>query len=241
MRTASDICSNASILDFSLENGFGITRRQPNVDKSGMSFWDTFYDNDTSTFNQPSMDSRRIFQLSMLSERPLQAHNPCPSNSNCTVSVSFAAPSYKCEPRDDFGGMQTYNMSQMAPFGDLLYASYSSFEEDFVGRPLDWNRTDPNDDTGVFKKEPSLWVGWVWNTTLPATSENATKWNTSYWGHQLNTHVMECKFWNSTYYYDLSFAQGQMNVTRSAVRQDKLLLESGEVMAPWMPTYMEYA
>lgn len=241
MRQEATTCNNVSILDFSLENGFGIDRRQPNVDKSGMSFWDTFYDNDTSTFNQPSMDSRRIFQLSMLSDAPLQPQNPCRADSNCSFSLSFAAPSYKCEPRPDFGGIRTYNMSQMVPLGNLLYASYSSFEEDFVGRPLDWNRTVPNDDTGVFKKEPSLWVGWVYNTTIPATADNATQWNTSYWRNQLRTHVMECSFWNSTYSYDLSFLQGKMNVTSYSVRQDKLLLTPGDTMAPWMATYMEFA
>lgn len=229
-----------STLDFGLENGYGIEDRDLGVDKQGMSFWDTF-DNTTSFFNQPSMDSRRNFQLSLLSDQPLQPDSPCPTDSNCTFSLAFAAPSYKCEPRDDFGGMRTYNLSQMAPQGDLLYASYSSFEEDFVGRPLGWNRTVPNNDTGVFRREPSLWVAWVYNTTLPATVENSTRWNTSYWGHQLIQRVMECTFWNSTYSYNLSYLQGKMNVDDYSVRQDVLMLPEGSVMAPYMPNYMEWS
>lgn len=187
------------------------------------------------------MDSRRMFQLSLLSDTLLQPENPCPADSNCTFSISFAAPSYKCEPRDDFGGQRTYNRSQLAPFGNLLYASYSSFEEDFVGRPIGWNRTVPNNDTGVFKSEPTLWVAWAYNTTLPATAENATQWNTSYWPHQLVSHVMECTFWNSTYSYTLSFLQGKMNVTDYSVRQDTVMLPEGKVMAPYMNTYMEWS
>ncbi|KAB5549461.1 hypothetical protein GE09DRAFT_174885 [Coniochaeta sp. 2T2.1] len=205
-----------------------------------MSFWDAFEDG-ISFFNQPSMDSRRIFQLSLLSDQPLLPDSPCPTDSNCTFSISFAAPSYKCEHRDDFGGIRTYNLSQMAPFGDLLYASYSSFEEDFVGRPLGWNRTVPNNDTGVFKQEPSLWVAWAFNTTLLATVENTTQWNTTYWPHQLTTHIMECSFWNSTYGYNLSYRQGKMTVNGSGVRQDTLMLPPGSVMDPYMETYMEWA
>lgn len=240
IRNFSSTCRNVSTLDFSLENGYGIEDRDLGIDKQGMSFWDTF-DNSTSYFNQPSMDSRRNFQLSLLSDQPLQPDSPCQTDSNCTFSLSFAAPSYKCEPRDDFGGMRIYNMSQMAPFGDLLYASYSSFEEDFVGRPLGWNRTVPNNDTGVFKREPSLWVAWVYNTTLPATRENSTQWNTSYWGHQLKPRVMECNFWNSTYSYRLSYLQGKMNVDEYKVRHDALMLPEGSIMAPYMPNYMEWS
>jgi hypothetical protein len=241
MRTDGAMCYNVSTLDFSRENGYGIDKRQPDVDKSGMSYWDYFYDNETSIYNQPSMDSRKNFQLSMLSDAPLQPTNPCPTDSNCTFSLSFDAPAYKCEHREDFGGMRTYNMSQMAPFGDMLYASYSSFEEDYVGRPLDWNLTVPDANTGVFKREPSLWIGWVYNTTVPATEENATQWNTSYWPHQIRTHVMECSLWNSTYSYDMSFLQGSMVINAYHVQHNKPFLQVGETMAPWMPTYMEYA
>jgi hypothetical protein len=241
IRDFSTICKNVSVLDFSRENNFGIDQRDLAVDKQGMSFWDMLPDSGLSFFNSPSMDSRRNFQLSLLSAEPLQPDSPCPTDSNCTFSLSFAAPAYRCEKRDDFGGQRLYNLSQIAPHGDLLYASYSSFEEDFVGRPLNWNRTAPDEKTGIFEREPSLWVAWVYNTTLPATSDNATQWNTSHWPHQLKSYVMECLLWNSTYSYDISYNQGKMNVTHYSVRHDRLMLPPGSVMAPPMPTYMEYS
>ena len=240
IRNFAATCNNVSVLNFNMENGYGIEDRDLAVDKQGMSFWDELQGG-TSYFNQPSMDSRRNFQLSLLSDQTLQPDSPCPTDSNCTFSISFAAPSYKCEHRGDFGGMQAYNKSQMAPMGDLLYASYSAFGEDFVGRPIDWNRTVPNNDTGVFKREPSLWVAWVYNTTLPATAENSTLWNTTYWPHQLETHVMECTLWNSTYSYKMSYLQGKMNVTDYSVRQDVLMLRPGDIMDPYMNTYMQWA
>ncbi|KAK4184989.1 hypothetical protein QBC35DRAFT_390507 [Podospora australis] len=244
LQTSPTTCHNVSTLDFSRENGFGIWRRDPNVNKQGMSFWDEWIRPKTAFYNSPSMDNVRLFRLSMLSNTPLQPPNPCPTDSNCTFAVSFAAPSYKCGKRNDFGGEhRPYNLSQMAPLGDLLYASYSSLDldEDFVGRPKSWDRSNVTVETGVFKQEPTLWVSWVWNTTLPATSENEAQWDTSYWRTQLKTSIIECTLWNSTYEYTLQFLQGQMNVSDKRVTQDRLLLPAGQVMSPDNPVYMEFA
>ena len=103
IKAFSATCANVSTLDFSRENGYGLDDRSPVINKQGMSYWDMF-DNGTNYYNQPSMDHRKLFQLSMLSSSPLQPANPCPSDSNCTYSISFIAPSYKCEERADFGG-----------------------------------------------------------------------------------------------------------------------------------------
>ncbi|KAK3995259.1 hypothetical protein QBC44DRAFT_320751 [Cladorrhinum sp. PSN332] len=241
IRNETTTCHNASTLNFNLENGFGIWRREPGVNKQGMSFWDNWVGPQTAFYNQPSMDSRRIFQLAMLSKEPLQPSSPCPTDSNCTYSVSFHAPSYKCERRDDFGGLKLYNKSQMAPFGNLLYASYSSVQEDPVGRPLTWDIKNVTHETGVFDTEPTLWVSWVWNTTLATTPENSTQWNTSYWRYQINTHIMECTLWNSTYNYTLEYLHGKMNVTDSNITHDTLLLPRGEVKTPSDPNYMEFS
>ncbi|KAK4227295.1 hypothetical protein QBC38DRAFT_455389 [Podospora fimiseda] len=235
-------CLGASTLDFNLENGFGIWRREPDVNKQGSCFWDDWIRPNTAFYNQPSMDARRLFQLAMLSKEPLQPQSPCPSDSNCTYSLSFHAPAYKCENRDDFGGSnQLYKMSQMVPFGNLTYASYSSEDEDTVGRPQYWDIKNVTEDTGVFHKEPTLWVSWVWNSTLPVTPENATQWNTASWSHQWNTHVMECTLWNSSYSYTLSYLQGKMNVTESTVRHDHVLLAEGQVKKPDDDNYMEFS
>lgn len=238
IRSFDEVCSDVSILDFRRENGYGLQDRGPN--KQAMSYWD-FFDNGTYFYNSPSMDHMKIFQLTMLSSNPLQPENPCPADTNCTYTVSFNAPSYKCEEHDDFGGPRTYNLTDLAPYGGLLYASYSSVDEDYVGRPLNWNRTNPDNDTGIFHQEPSFWLGWVINTTNPVTPEDATKWNTTKWRYQLVPHVMECHFYNSTYSYNLSFLQGKMTVNQASVVPNRLLLPPGEFMAPYMDIYQEYS
>lgn len=255
--TFSTICNNVSVLNFNRENGFDMNVWDKNLDKNGMSFWD-MYENTTSYFAGPSMDLRRTFNLAMLSTNPiqpdrswttdpilinpLQPNNPCPFDSNCTYSVTFHAPSYKCEERDEFGGDTTLKKSMLAPYGDLVYVSYSSFEEDELGRPLDWNKTDPTyDNTGTWTREPSVWFGYSYYTNKNATAENATQWNTTNWPIQLTHHVIECSLYNATYSFTLNFKSGLMNVTGYSVDYIGPLLPEGQVMAPWMPTYMEYS
>jgi len=243
IQTAESTCHNVSNLHFFLENGFGFWKIDPNGLKHGMSFWDAWVEPNSAYYSQPSADSRRLFQLSQLSEELLQQPiSPCPSNSNCTFSVTFAAPSYKCEPRDDFGGQRLYTKSHMAPYGNLTYASYSSFEEDtHGGRPFEWDHDNVTRETGVFKEEPSLWIGWVWNTSVPATAEDAERWNTSRWRNQLRAHIVECTLWNSTYSYTLEYLQGKMNVSEKKVQHDRVLLPKGEVMSPDNEVYMEFS
>lgn len=209
------------------------------------------------------MDLRRIFSLAMLNTNPLQPNrqpttanpsgnpvyitplqpvSPCPPGSNCTYSVTFTAPSYKCEERDEFGGQTTLKKSQLAPYGDLVYISYSSPEEDELGRPLDWNTTDPSyDNTGTWTQEPSLWFGYAWNTSIPATADDAKLWNTSVWRYRMTQHVLECTLYNSTYAFDLGFFSSLMGVQDFSITPFRPLHTDGETVAPWMPTYMEYS
>ncbi|OIW29243.1 hypothetical protein CONLIGDRAFT_411841 [Coniochaeta ligniaria NRRL 30616] len=257
-KSYSTMCNNVSTLNFNRENGFDMNVWDRTQDKNGMSFWD-MYDNTTSYYAGPSMDLRRTFNLAMLSTNPiqpdrswttdpiyinpLQPNNPCPTDSSCTYSVTFNAPSYKCEERDEFGGNTTLKKSMLAPYGDLVYVSYSSVDEDNVGRPLDWNTTDPTyDNTGTWTQEPSVWFGYSYNTTKNATAENATQWNTTNWPAQLTHHVIECSLYNATYSFTLSFLiSGVMVVTGYSIDYIGPLLPQGQTMAPWMPTYMEFS
>lgn len=252
------MCTNVSVLDFSRENGFDMNVWDKGLDKNGMSFWDQ-YENTTSYFAGPSMDLRRTFNLAMLSTNPiqpdrpwttdpifinpLQPNNPCPKDSTCSYAVTFHAPSYKCQERDEFGGPTTLKKSMLAPYGDLVYVSYSSIEEDELGRPLTWNKTDPTyTNTGTFTQEPSVWFGYTYYTNKSATAENATQWNTTRWPIQITHHVIECSLYNATYSFTLKFeATGLMSVVGYSVDYIGLLLKDGQAMAPWMPTYMEYS
>lgn len=223
------------------------------------------FKNTTSFYDGPSMDLKRIFNVAFGNTNPLQPNrqpdsphysnnpvfirpvqpfSPCPAGSNCTYSVTFSAPSYKCEDRDEFGGNTTLKKNKdLAPYGELVYVSYSSTEEDEIGRPLDWNVTDDEsyNNTGIWRVEPTIWFGYAWNTTVPATAEDATRWNTSMWRSRMNQHVMECTLYNSTYAFEIGFESSLMAVKYFNITPHTPLLGDGQIMAPWMPTYMEYS
>jgi hypothetical protein len=222
-----------------------------------MSFWEQ-YENTTSYFAGPSMDLRRTFDLSMLSTNilqrdrpwskdpiyinPLQPNNPCPAKSDCSYNVKFHAPSYKCEEREEFGGPTTLKKNMLVPYGELLYVSYSSAEEDDLGRPLDWDTRNPNyTNIGTFTHEPSVWFGFTYYTNENSTAANATQYNITQWPIQITQHVIECSLYNATYNFRLTFTSGLMSVNHYSVDYLRPLLLEGEVMAPWMPTYMEFS
>lgn len=203
-------------------------------DLSGLAYWNFNADGDYY-YDEPSNEMQRIFTLSTLSTTgPLQQENPCPSGTNCTYSISFFAPAYGCEERDEFGGAgQQYTKSQLGPNGSLLYASYSSLPmgpEDEGGAPLSWtymNDTDPM--LGVFTGLPSLWVGWCTATPTPE----------SYWAN-LVPHVAECQMYNATYSFDLTFSNGVMSVNGSSTELHNLLLPNGTQEGPTALDYLEF-
>lgn len=203
-------------------------------DLSGLAYWNINSDNEY-WYTSPSMEMERIFTLATLSTTgPLAPANPCPAGTNCTYSIQFDAPAYGCEERDDFGGpYQLYNKSQMAPAGDVLYASYSSLPmgpEDENGEPLIWyNMTDSDPEVGVFTGLPSLWLGWA--TGIP---DGPSLWS------NLTTHIAECRMYDATYSFTVTFASGNVVINDSATRLNSLLMPPGSTKSPSALDYLRF-
>ncbi|KAI2467023.1 hypothetical protein F4781DRAFT_433784 [Annulohypoxylon bovei var. microspora] len=214
-------CDNVPMLDFTRENKFGLS--SDDQERAGMSYWDT--DNNFYTYNAPSSELERIFQLTALSfTGPLHPSNPCQSFNSCTYSVNLDAPAYKCESRQEFGGNKKFDISQLLPTGNLLYASYSSIDEDEGGRPLAWNTsTSSAPGFGVFTELPSLWVGWV---TKP---------------DDYQPHIAECLMYNATTTYDMTFSGDQMVANRTNIALHSLLLPPGSLKSPQDDDYQQFS
>lgn len=219
-------------MNFTRETDYTLDGADDNL--SGLAYWNINSDNEY-WYTSPSMEMERIFTLATLSTTgPLSPANPCPSGTNCTYSIQFDAPAYGCEERDDFGGpYQLYNKSQIAPAGDLLYASYSSLPmgpEDENGEPLIWyNMTNSDPRVGVFTGLPSLWLGWA--TGIPN--------GPSLWSN-LTAHIVECQMYDATYSFTVSFASGNMVVNNSATTLNSLLLPPGSTEDPSALDYMRF-
>lgn len=219
-------------MNFTREIGYTLAGADDNL--SGLAYWN-INPEDKYYYASPSMELQRIFTLSTLSSTgPLAPTNPCPAGTNCTYSLEFQAPAYGCEERDDFcGPSQLYNKSQMAPAGDLLYASYSSLPmgpEDEDGEPLIWyNMSDSDPDVGVFTGLPSLWLGWA--TGIP---DGPSLWS------NLTSHIAECQMYDATYTFTITFESGDMVVNKSATTLNGLLLPSGSTESPSAWDYLRF-
>ncbi|ROW08545.1 hypothetical protein VPNG_06196 [Cytospora leucostoma] len=225
-------CPNVPVMNFTREIDYTLDGADDNL--SGLAYWNINSD-DEYWYTSPSMELERIFTLSTLSTAgPLAPANPCPSGTNCTYSIQFDGPAYGCEERADFGGpYQLYNKSQMAPAGDLLYASYSSLPmgpEDENGEPLTWyNMSESDPEVGVFTGLPSLWLGWA--TGIP---DGPSLWS------NLTSHIAECQMYNATYSFTVTFASGNMLVNNSATTLNGLLLPPGDTKSPSERDYLQF-
>lgn len=172
-------------------------------------------DNFSYYYDQPSMDLKKVAQLTLLSGSPLTLSDPCGSGTNCTWQYSFSGPSYDCQEKKDFDNSTRMSKSRLVPTGDEIYYGVSSEIEDEYGRPAFWqtNTSQNNSDTGTFDLEPVMWIGFVYNTT------KFLGWNET-WPFLLEPHVIECTLYNTTYNYNISFVDGSQiinNLTKTLI------------------------
>jgi hypothetical protein len=190
-------------------------------------------------YDQPSMDLRRISTLSLLSNfGPLQASNPCTGGANCSYHISFKGPSYDCAEASQFSKYTALAKSQLAPNGQAVYTSFTDVEEDQWGAPVEWQyMTVDNDSTiGIFTQEPSLWIGYIINTTIPIEPLD----NSSPWPYELEQHVLQCTLQNSTYEYSISFVNGIMRIDSSRVSEKIPFLPTGATQNPLDSNYGDF-
>ncbi|KAI1360242.1 hypothetical protein F5Y08DRAFT_348922 [Xylaria arbuscula] len=222
-QTSSETCGGVPTLDFTRENGFGVD--SDDQERAGMSYWGFDRPDALYTYNSPSSEVNRVFQLTLLSfTGPLKPYSPCPSYKSCVYTIDIVAPVYKCQDRQEFGDDNPlgYNASQLGLNGTLLYASYSSFEEDIGGRPLEWGQMPPSAaGFGVFDRLPSFWVGWVTQDRHP--------------------HIAECLLYNAITSYQFTFSGDNISMNRTSTSLGSLLLPEGSVKAPWESDYQQFS
>lgn len=97
--------------------------------------------------------------------------------------------------------------------------------------------TADNDSTiGVFTREPSLWIGYVVNATVPIPPLNYSL----KWPYILGQHVLQCILQNSTYDYSISFTNGLMKIDSSRVAEQIPLLMNGATIHPLDGNYGDF-
>lgn len=165
-------------------------------------------------YDQPSKIARRLaFSSAYLKQaqpREKAAAEFCGQGYNCTYSINFIAPGYKCDDISDaVPSDATFSIDQIAPKGDLIYhAEVDQGDYKRPQAPTTEGVPDPGYTTalGVFESEPVLWIGYVENTTTkyPEDSLYAKKW---IWVHEPK--MFKCVMHHTNYTFDMRYRPTQ--------------------------------
>lgn len=181
-------CPNVQTLNFAnegKENWRAATRFQNGLFGHSVSQWNTTLSDITSPewfdyYTAPSEPIQQVAQLALYNQGVLYsrraARDVCGEGWNCTYTIHFTGPGYKCEevaskvgdkPRNLRNNKAPFDTSLLLPEGNYSYhayatgGEYSSIQMENVstgGIPLDGPPFPKN--LGTFRTEPIIWLGY---------------------------------------------------------------------------------
>lgn len=221
-------CPAVATLNFDREAKHDF-RREDTYAGASLVFWNTtdtegkkdgFFD----YYDQPSKNAKRLAVTAIYMKKP--ATDPkaseisCGERWNCTYSINFLAPGYKC---DDFSNKNDpaapFNNSVLAPQGDMIYYASTDLNDymnpqiatDETGVPIP--KPPYPKSLGVFESEPVLWIGHSVNTSKPYPPDSPhAKW--------VNVHepkIFKCVAHETNYTFQLHY----IDTVQTHVRQQR--------------------
>ncbi|KAF2020431.1 hypothetical protein BU24DRAFT_1062 [Aaosphaeria arxii CBS 175.79] len=174
-------------------------------------------------YDQPSADVQRVTLMAAYSLKNQSLNREdariesCGGEYNCTYSINFVAPGYKCElvaegPQDHekLKDMHApFNTSLLAPEGRHVYwaqvddGNYASPQSDNLSNRGGVPEGPVSDDFGVFETEPVLWIGYSVdsNETLPENSRYKDSWKTRF-----DPRILRCVHYETEYNVDFNYS-----------------------------------
>ncbi|KAJ4368172.1 hypothetical protein N0V83_006528 [Neocucurbitaria cava] len=172
-------------------------------------------------YDQPSKNAQRLGFSSAFLKKPQPRENArlsfCGDAWNCTYSINFLGPGYKCEDINDSDGAP-FKISQLAPEGNFTYLAEVD-QDDYKWPQIDTLDGVPVQDPpypaslGVFESEPILWIGYANKTTelYPDDSPYAKKWK---YVHEPK--MFKCVMHHTNYTFEMRY-----NSTQSATMKQR--------------------
>lgn len=224
------ICPSVATLNFSRESLYNF-RKESEHPGSSLAFYNTTDVNATTDgwfdyYDQPAKVASRLTITSAFLRKPATyvnaSINSCDQGYNCTYSINFQGPGYKCEeiansshPNPD-DTTAPWNISALAPLSGYLYKAdvdrkdydRPQVDSDQFGQPT--KKPFP-ESLGVFEAEPVLWIGYVVNTTKPydASSPYAKQWK-----NIQEPHIFKCEGYHTNYTFEMQFHDAVQSATR---------------------------
>jgi hypothetical protein len=202
-------CSVAN-LNFAHESTYDF-RGKDTADRNTLNFYNTTDINGNEPgwfdyYDQPSKNSHRLAFSSVYLKKPQPRENAsstfCGSGYNCTYSINFMGPGYKCDDISNSDANDApFTLDDLAPKGNFTYRADVD--------QGDYGYQDPEgdqDSLGVMKSEPVLWIGYAARTSklYDHDSPYAAKWE---YIHEPS--MFKCVMQHTNYTFNMTYRPSQ--------------------------------
>ncbi|SPQ23841.1 645e2849-f50d-4257-9e17-de5943f27033 [Thermothielavioides terrestris] len=185
-------------------------------------FNDTFFDYWTGISNQLDLVSARSVLSGAVIPRRDVALETCGAGWNCSYTISFQAPGYKCDEKArnqsldaDILGLP-FDRSLLSPVGNYSYVAktmlgeYYSPQVDVQIGGVPKSKPPYPHNLGAFRTEPELWIGYVEykGPGRPPDNRSSEDWNTS-----LEAVIFRCDHYLTNYTVQFNHTYSQQATT----------------------------
>jgi hypothetical protein len=218
----STMCPAVATLDFARESDFNFRVMDDNeIRRNAMSYYNTtdldgkkegYFD----YYDQPSKNVRRLAISAAYLRKPQPRERAgetfCGQGWNCTYTINFMGPGYKCDDISDSPpATAPLKLSQIAPQGNFTYVAQVD-QDDYRSSQIDTVNGVPRqkppypDSLGVFQSEPILWIGYAKqsNVKYPDDSPYAKKWKVVH-----EPKMFKCVMHHTNYTFNMSYTPTQ--------------------------------
>jgi hypothetical protein len=180
------------------------------TDRTGQK--DYFFD----YFDQPSKNAKRLAFSSVYQKQPAErekaATSFCGQGWNCTYTINFVAPGYKCDDISDSGDSDApFSVDSLAPKGNFIYNAIVD-QNDYMNPQIDTTDGVPTKpppypkSLGVFESEPILWIGYSDRTTKPYEADSPYA---KQWGVVHEPKMFKCVMHHTNYTFEMDYQPKQ--------------------------------
>ncbi|CAG7556423.1 unnamed protein product [Fusarium equiseti] len=174
----------------------------------------------------PPLDSiaSRVLAGGQPVQRDEVADEICGKGWDCSTTISFVGPAYKCEQlakganstMRSFKNYTTpFNLTQMIPYGNASFYTVASIGE----YKVDQIEVDENNkpvpkppfpkNLGAFRSEPVLWMGYVEVDSID--EQHAKNRSMKNWSSDYTPVITACEHWETNYTVNLNYTGGRQS------------------------------
>lgn len=232
-------CPGAKVLNFTREilHDFRHPTRINGLYLSSVSFWNSTTTNTSvdgwfDYYTSPPDSLQDLATLALFQDAPAAGANAssiaCGPGWDCSFTVNFKAPGYKCDDvvidgtsqssaDSDIGAL--FDVDILLPTGQLSYVAvtdlgdYAEWQLKEVwpgGMPINSTPSSWPSHLGVFRTEPVLWIGYV--SMLKPFDQLAENYTVPGWNESFAPNIIRCENYETEYTVFFEYVSGFQNI-----------------------------